>query len=162
MYYWASNYEGIGSTRWVYDGEGNKWVLFFFIFLFIFDWRMIALQCWVGSAVQQCGSATSVHVTPPSWTSPVQPHPTPRSSQSTRLSASVPQPPPRARSVYCAHPQVITEHQAERLCDTAASQELGASIARIVTCISHSCAQFTPPSPSLPCSQVCSLRLRAG
>lgn len=24
MYYWASNYEGIGTTRWVYDGEGNK------------------------------------------------------------------------------------------------------------------------------------------
>ena len=24
MYYWASSYEGIGSTRWVYDGEGNK------------------------------------------------------------------------------------------------------------------------------------------
>uniref|UniRef100_G3MXA9 Cyclic nucleotide gated channel subunit beta 3 n=1 Tax=Bos taurus TaxID=9913 RepID=G3MXA9_BOVIN len=26
MYYWASNYEGIGSTRWVYDGEGNKYL----------------------------------------------------------------------------------------------------------------------------------------
>lgn len=24
IYYWASNYEGIGTTRWVYDGEGNK------------------------------------------------------------------------------------------------------------------------------------------
>ncbi|TRZ09389.1 hypothetical protein HGM15179_017717, partial [Zosterops borbonicus] len=23
LYYWASDYEGIGSTRWVYDGEGN-------------------------------------------------------------------------------------------------------------------------------------------
>uniref|UniRef100_A0A8C2RCH8 Cyclic nucleotide-binding domain-containing protein n=1 Tax=Capra hircus TaxID=9925 RepID=A0A8C2RCH8_CAPHI len=26
MYYWASSYEGIGSTRWVYDGEGNKYL----------------------------------------------------------------------------------------------------------------------------------------
>ncbi|XP_065759070.1 cyclic nucleotide-gated channel beta-3 [Muntiacus reevesi] len=26
LYYWASNYEGIGSTRWVYDGEGNKYL----------------------------------------------------------------------------------------------------------------------------------------
>ncbi|XP_007461801.1 PREDICTED: cyclic nucleotide-gated cation channel beta-3 [Lipotes vexillifer] len=26
MYYWASNYEGIGTTRWVYDGEGNKYL----------------------------------------------------------------------------------------------------------------------------------------
>nr|XP_010977651.2 cyclic nucleotide-gated cation channel beta-3 [Camelus dromedarius] len=26
LYYWASDYEGIGSTRWVYDGEGNKYL----------------------------------------------------------------------------------------------------------------------------------------
>ncbi|XP_075860790.1 cyclic nucleotide-gated channel beta-3 [Microcebus murinus] len=26
IYYWASNYEGIGTTRWVYDGEGNKYL----------------------------------------------------------------------------------------------------------------------------------------
>ncbi|KAF4022496.1 hypothetical protein G4228_014139 [Cervus hanglu yarkandensis] len=26
LYYWASTYEGIGSTRWVYDGEGNKYL----------------------------------------------------------------------------------------------------------------------------------------
>ncbi|XP_047638900.1 cyclic nucleotide-gated cation channel beta-3 [Phacochoerus africanus] len=26
VYYWASNYEGIGTTRWVYDGEGNKYL----------------------------------------------------------------------------------------------------------------------------------------
>uniref|UniRef100_A0A8C3WR16 Cyclic nucleotide gated channel subunit beta 3 n=1 Tax=Catagonus wagneri TaxID=51154 RepID=A0A8C3WR16_9CETA len=26
LYYWASNYEGIGTTRWVYDGEGNKYL----------------------------------------------------------------------------------------------------------------------------------------
>ncbi|XP_019507166.1 PREDICTED: cyclic nucleotide-gated cation channel beta-3 [Hipposideros armiger] len=26
MYYWASNYEGIGTTKWVYNGEGNKYL----------------------------------------------------------------------------------------------------------------------------------------
>ncbi|NXT67160.1 CNGB3 protein, partial [Chaetops frenatus] len=26
LYYWASDYEGIGSTRWVYDGEGNMYL----------------------------------------------------------------------------------------------------------------------------------------
>ncbi|XP_060100314.1 cyclic nucleotide-gated cation channel beta-3 [Heteronotia binoei] len=26
LYYWASDYEGIGSTRWTYDGEGNMYL----------------------------------------------------------------------------------------------------------------------------------------
>ncbi|XP_045310499.1 cyclic nucleotide-gated cation channel beta-3 isoform X2 [Leopardus geoffroyi] len=26
IYYWASDYEGIGTTKWVYDGEGNKYL----------------------------------------------------------------------------------------------------------------------------------------
>ncbi|KAF6323185.1 cyclic nucleotide gated channel subunit beta 3 [Rhinolophus ferrumequinum] len=26
MYYWASDYEGIASTKWVYNGEGNKYL----------------------------------------------------------------------------------------------------------------------------------------
>ncbi|NXX52559.1 CNGB1 protein, partial [Scopus umbretta] len=26
LYYWASAYEGLGSTTWVYDGEGNSYV----------------------------------------------------------------------------------------------------------------------------------------
>ncbi|XP_066228522.1 cyclic nucleotide-gated channel beta-3 [Saccopteryx leptura] len=25
-YYWASDYEGVGTTRWVYNGEGNKYL----------------------------------------------------------------------------------------------------------------------------------------
>lgn len=25
LYYWASAYEGLGSTTWVYDGEGNRY-----------------------------------------------------------------------------------------------------------------------------------------
>lgn len=24
FYYWASDYEGLRSTKWVYDGEGNR------------------------------------------------------------------------------------------------------------------------------------------
>ncbi|XP_071593987.1 cyclic nucleotide-gated channel beta-3 [Heliangelus exortis] len=26
LYYWASDYEGLGSTRWVYNGEGNMYL----------------------------------------------------------------------------------------------------------------------------------------
>ncbi|XP_004393822.1 PREDICTED: cyclic nucleotide-gated cation channel beta-3 [Odobenus rosmarus divergens] len=26
IYYWASDYEGIGTTKWVYNGEGNKYL----------------------------------------------------------------------------------------------------------------------------------------
>ncbi|XP_074769841.1 cyclic nucleotide-gated channel beta-1 isoform X2 [Athene noctua] len=26
LYYWASDYEGLGSTTWVYDGEGNSYI----------------------------------------------------------------------------------------------------------------------------------------
>uniref|UniRef100_A0A8C4XP11 Cyclic nucleotide gated channel subunit beta 3 n=1 Tax=Falco tinnunculus TaxID=100819 RepID=A0A8C4XP11_FALTI len=26
LYYWASDYEGIGNTRWVYDGKGNMYL----------------------------------------------------------------------------------------------------------------------------------------
>uniref|UniRef100_A0A8D2KZD3 Cyclic nucleotide gated channel subunit beta 3 n=1 Tax=Varanus komodoensis TaxID=61221 RepID=A0A8D2KZD3_VARKO len=26
IYYWASTYEGLGSTRWVYDGQGNMYL----------------------------------------------------------------------------------------------------------------------------------------
>ncbi|KFP31077.1 Cyclic nucleotide-gated cation channel beta-3, partial [Colius striatus] len=26
LYYWASDYEGLGSTRWVYDGNGNMYL----------------------------------------------------------------------------------------------------------------------------------------
>ncbi|XP_077019339.1 cyclic nucleotide-gated channel beta-3 [Tamandua tetradactyla] len=26
IYYWASTYEGIGTTKWVYNGEGNKYL----------------------------------------------------------------------------------------------------------------------------------------
>ncbi|NXW22374.1 CNGB3 protein, partial [Circaetus pectoralis] len=26
LYYWASDYEGLGSTRWVYDGKGNMYL----------------------------------------------------------------------------------------------------------------------------------------
>ncbi|XP_018431486.1 PREDICTED: cyclic nucleotide-gated cation channel beta-1-like [Nanorana parkeri] len=26
LYYWASDYEGLRSTKWVYDGEGNSYI----------------------------------------------------------------------------------------------------------------------------------------
>ncbi|XP_064414846.1 cyclic nucleotide-gated cation channel beta-1 [Latimeria chalumnae] len=26
LFYWASDYEGLGSTKWVYDGEGNSYI----------------------------------------------------------------------------------------------------------------------------------------
>ena len=34
-------------------------------YLFIFDWRIIALPVVLVSAVQQCESALSIHITPP-------------------------------------------------------------------------------------------------
>lgn len=27
LYYWGSAFNGLGSTKWVYNGEGNRWVL---------------------------------------------------------------------------------------------------------------------------------------
>uniref|UniRef100_UPI00398ECD1A cyclic nucleotide-gated channel beta-1-like isoform X2 n=1 Tax=Pristiophorus japonicus TaxID=55135 RepID=UPI00398ECD1A len=30
LYYWASDYEGIGATKWVYDGEGNSYMRCFY------------------------------------------------------------------------------------------------------------------------------------
>ncbi len=29
LYYIASEYEGLGSTKWTYDGQGNAYELFF-------------------------------------------------------------------------------------------------------------------------------------
>ena len=45
---------------------------------FIFNWRIIALQCCVGFCYKQCQSAISIHMFPPSWTS--LPLPTPSTS----------------------------------------------------------------------------------
>uniref|UniRef100_F7EIJ8 Cyclic nucleotide-binding domain-containing protein n=1 Tax=Monodelphis domestica TaxID=13616 RepID=F7EIJ8_MONDO len=39
LYYWASDYQGIGSTHWVYDGIGNSWI-----------------ECWMRDVV---GAATA-------------------------------------------------------------------------------------------------------
>ena len=33
LYYWASAYEGLGSTHWVYDGVGNRWAAVFLLCL---------------------------------------------------------------------------------------------------------------------------------
>ena len=56
-------------------------VFFFFIFLKIFNWRIIALQCCVGfcNTIQQPESAISIHISPPSCMSPpsLPLHPTP-------------------------------------------------------------------------------------
>ena len=57
-----------------------------FIFLKCINWRIIALQCCFGSAIQQSKSVIDVHISPLSLTS--LPHRTPlRLSQSTRLSS---------------------------------------------------------------------------
>lgn len=29
LYYWGSAFNGLGSTKWVYNGEGNRWVIKF-------------------------------------------------------------------------------------------------------------------------------------
>ena len=42
------------------------WILFL---KFILNWRIIALQCCVHSAIQQSESAMSIHLPPPSWNS---------------------------------------------------------------------------------------------
>ena len=46
------------KTMWLY--------LIFTIFYFIFNWRILALQC---SAIQQSESAINIHISPPSWAS---------------------------------------------------------------------------------------------
>ena len=50
--------------------------LFFSIFFFTFtvNWRIIALQCVLVSAIQHSESAMSIHISTPSWTS-LPPHP---------------------------------------------------------------------------------------
>ena len=53
----------------------NIIVVFLMFLNFIFDWRIIALQCCVGFAIQQHESAISIHMSPPSLTS--LPTPTP-------------------------------------------------------------------------------------
>ena len=47
--------------------------------IFFFNWRIIVLQCCVGSAIQHYESAISIRIFSPSWASlpPPQPHPTP-------------------------------------------------------------------------------------
>ena len=45
---------------------------------FFLIWRIITLQYCVGHSIQQCESAISIHMSPPSWTSLQLPsHPTP-------------------------------------------------------------------------------------
>ena len=62
-------------SHWLEMGEAS------FLFLkFVFNWRTIALQHCVVSAIGQHESAVNVHTSPPSWCSlplPSPPHPTP-------------------------------------------------------------------------------------
>jgi len=58
-------------------------------FMYIFNWRLIALQCCAGFCLQQCESAVSWHTSPSLWslfptTPPSQPS---GSSQGTELSS---------------------------------------------------------------------------
>ena len=103
------------------DGGRNLGFFPTHILFFFFKWSIVALQCCVSLCLQQHKSAICIHISPPSGTSPHHSIPSPRSSQSTKVSS---------------------------LCYTAASHQL--SISHMVEYICQSQSPNSLPVPSCP------------
>ena len=83
-------------------------------FMYIFNWRLIALQCCAGFCLQQPESAVSLHISPSLWslfptTPPSQPS---GSSQGTELSSL---------RYAAASPQLPISHTAAYICHSILS-----------------------------------------
>ena len=56
------------GSSWKYIICPSETLVYCSLYFFFFSWRIIALQSCV-SAIQQCESAISIHMSPPSWAS---------------------------------------------------------------------------------------------